>query len=288
MPIRKAAPAGEPRHSSRIKDLPKVEAPAQRTLERPTATLLPPTPTPRARLPRRLPVQQGKGFTANEANRATIIAKVGCIVGGLVCGWLSQPFGRHATIIVVSLVDSWGTLTAGAFLLQFCVQAVVPIHLSELSSPQFRATFPGITYQIGNMISSPAAQILSTSAESKLVFYKGKFRPDYARSQWGMMSAIFLLLAFWLAIGHEELGSRFELVARAGHKAYDEGGLEGEKKDVLDEEERGESEKSSMEKAPVGLAQLRRARRNRSSREPNNEGQSLTCNSERKVAGART
>ncbi|KAJ7489068.1 MFS general substrate transporter [Mycena latifolia] len=211
-------------------------------------------------------MQQGKGFTANEASRATIIAKVGCIVGGLVCGWLSQSFGRRATIIVVSLVgacfipmwvlpDSWGTLTAGAFLLQFCVQGawgVVPIHLSELSPPQFRATFPGITYQIGNIISSPAAQILSTTAENRLVFYKGKFRPDYARSQWGMMSAIFLLLAFWLAIGHEELGSRFELVARAGHKAYDEGGLEGENKDVLDEEERGESGKSSMEKAPVG------------------------------------
>jgi SHS family lactate transporter-like MFS transporter len=100
------------------------------------------------------------------------------------------------------------------------------------------------------MISSPAAQILSTTAEKRLVFYKGKFRPDYARSQWGMMSAIFLLLAFWLSIGHEELGSRFELVARAGHEAYEEGGLAGEKKDALDSEEAGESEKSSMDKTP--------------------------------------
>ncbi|KAJ7110832.1 MFS general substrate transporter [Mycena crocata] len=207
-------------------------------------------------------MQQGKGFTADEASRATIIAKVGCIVGGLICGWLSQSFGRRATIIVVSLCgaclipmwvlpDNWGTLTAGAFLLQFCVQGawgVVPIHLSELSPPQFRATFPGITYQIGNMISSPAAQILSTTAESRLIFYKGKLRPDYARSQWGMMSAIFILLAFWLAIGHEELGSRFELVARAGNAAYAEGGLEGEKRDVGDVQEKGDSGKSSIEK----------------------------------------
>ena len=133
-------------------------------------------------------------------------------------------------------------------------RSVVPIHLSELSPPQFRATFPGITYQIGNMISSPAAQILSTTAESRQVFYKGKLRPDYARSQWGMMSAIFLLLAFWLSIGHEELGSRFELVARAGHKAYDEADANAAAdRDRLDNEERGESleEKSSIDKPAV-------------------------------------
>ncbi|KAH8834686.1 MFS general substrate transporter [Flagelloscypha sp. PMI_526] len=204
-------------------------------------------------------MQQGKGFTDKQASKATIIAKVGCVVGGLVCGWLSQAFGRRATIIVVSLIGAcfipmwvlpsdWGTLTAGAFLLQFCVQGawgVVPIHLSELSPPQFRATFPGITYQIGNMISSPAAQILSTTAEARQVFYKGKFRPDYARSQWGMMSAIFLMLAFWLAIGHEELGSRFELVARAGHKAYEENSVEDEEKGSI------EKEKSSIEKEEI-------------------------------------
>lgn len=49
-------------------------------------------------------VQQGKGFSAKDATKATIIAKVGCIVGGLICGWLSQFYGRRATIIVVSLV----------------------------------------------------------------------------------------------------------------------------------------------------------------------------------------
>ncbi|KAJ7128205.1 major facilitator superfamily domain-containing protein, partial [Mycena crocata] len=116
-------------------------------------------------------MQQGKGFTADEASYATIIAK---------------SFGRRATIIVVSLCGccpTAGALTAGAFLLQFCVQGawgVVPTHLSELSPPQFRATFPGITYQISNLISSPAAQILSTTAELRLIFHEGKLRPDYA------------------------------------------------------------------------------------------------------------
>ena len=36
---------------------------------------------------------------------------------------------------------------------------VVPILLSEISPPAFRSTFPGVAYQLGNMISSASAQI---------------------------------------------------------------------------------------------------------------------------------
>lgn len=64
---------------------------------------------------------------------------------------------------------------------------VIPIHLNELSPPAFRSTFPGrksntaylssetlakltfrktVTYQLGNMISSPSAQIVNAIAES--------------------------------------------------------------------------------------------------------------------------
>ena len=46
---------------------------------------------------------------------------------------------------------------------------VIPIHLNELSPPAFRSSFPGITYQLGNMISSPSAQIVNAIAESHLV-----------------------------------------------------------------------------------------------------------------------
>jgi len=36
---------------------------------------------------------------------------------------------------------------------------VVPILLSEISPPAFRSTFPGVAYQLGNMVSSASAQI---------------------------------------------------------------------------------------------------------------------------------
>ena len=39
---------------------------------------------------------------------------------------------------------------------------VIPIFLSEISPPAFRSTFPGVAYQLGNMVSSASAQIESS------------------------------------------------------------------------------------------------------------------------------
>lgn len=46
---------------------------------------------------------------------------------------------------------------------------MIPIHLNELSPPAYRSSFPGITYQLGNMISSPSTQIVNAIAESNFV-----------------------------------------------------------------------------------------------------------------------
>jgi len=115
---------------------------------------------------------------------------------------------------------------------------VVPIHLQELSPPAFRSSFPGICYQLGNMISAPAAQISSTISESSHIWVNGEERPNYATTQAGMMSVIFGLLMIWVALGTEQKGSRFELVKAAGLERY-----EGGKVMELEEEER-EGEKS--------------------------------------------
>lgn len=117
------------------------------------------------------------------------------------------------------LPSSWGTLTAGAFLIQFMVQGawgVVPIHLQELAPPQFRSSFPGIAYQLGNMVSAPAAQISSAISEGLIIYVHGKEAPDYGTTQAAMMSVIFVLLCIWVACGYEQRGSHFELVAVAG------------------------------------------------------------------------
>ncbi|ORY86952.1 MFS general substrate transporter [Protomyces lactucae-debilis] len=195
-------------------------------------------------------LQQGKAFSAAQASRATIIAKTGCIVGGCVVGYLSQRYGRRASIFWSAILgccfiplwvipQSWGALVAGAFLLQFCVQGafgVVPIHLSELSPEAFRATFPGITYQIGNMISSPAAQILTTIAEKNKVRYRGKLVPGYAATQGVMQAIIFLSVAGLAIIGPEFKGRQFEKARALGDS------VAAEKLAELDELERSDSE----------------------------------------------
>jgi MFS family permease len=85
--------------------------------------------------------------------------------GGAIAGSVSQYIGRRLTIIIFVvwagafiplwiLPNSFSGLSAGAFWLQFGVQGawgVIPIQLAEMSPPGFRATFPGVTYQLGNV-----------------------------------------------------------------------------------------------------------------------------------------
>ena len=97
-----------------------------------------------------------------------VIYNIGAILGGVIMGGLSERFGRKRTIIAAALLSlpiiplfalshSLWLLVPGAFLMQFMVQGawgVVPAYLSELSPAAVRATFPGLAYQLGNLITS--------------------------------------------------------------------------------------------------------------------------------------
>ena len=109
----------------------------------------------------------GKGLGPRNATLATIVGNVGAITGGTFAGYISQYLGRRLTIILCCiwvcaflplwlLPTSFGGLAAGAFFVQFGVQGawgVVPVYLSEISPVAFRAVWPGVSYQIGNMVS---------------------------------------------------------------------------------------------------------------------------------------
>ncbi len=102
------------------------------------------------------------------------------MLGGLLFGTLSQRIGRRAAIVIacalsIPAIPLWAfshsavMLGLGAFLMQVCVQGawgVVPVHLNELSPPDIRATFPGLTYQIGNFLASWNANIQAGLAVS--------------------------------------------------------------------------------------------------------------------------
>jgi putative sialic acid transporter len=98
----------------------------------------------------------------------TVIANVGAITGGVLFGLYSERLGRRRAIIIASLlvllaIYPWAFSTSpvwlalGAFLMQVMVQGawgIVPVHLNELAPEGTRGTFPGFTYQLGNLLAS--------------------------------------------------------------------------------------------------------------------------------------
>ena len=106
--------------------------------------------------------------SAHEVGAIGIIYNLGAIGGGILFGALSERWGRKRAIITAALLalpciplyalsHTLPLLALGAFLMQFMVQGawgVVPAYLNELSPPAVRATFPGVAYQLGNLLTS--------------------------------------------------------------------------------------------------------------------------------------
>ncbi|KAK5559626.1 hypothetical protein LTR46_002668 [Exophiala xenobiotica] len=192
------------------------------------------------------------------ASRASILMKTGACVGGTIIGYMSQWVGRRRAIIgsaIMSalLIPAWilptseRSLSASGFFMQFFVQGawgVIPIHLNELSPPAFRSSFPGITYQLGNMISSPSAQIVNAIAESHLVTaVDGELAPGYGPTM-GIATAIIAIgIAVTTAFGPERRGRKFELAKPAGVQEMEtRGKLDAESQVGVDKAEIGQTE----------------------------------------------
>ena len=96
------------------------------------------------------------------------IGNFGALLGGVCFGTVSEKTGRRkailfAALLAIPMVPLWAwthsvaLLALGGFLMQFMVQGawgVIPAHLNELSPRAVRAVFPGVAYQLGNLLSS--------------------------------------------------------------------------------------------------------------------------------------
>ncbi|WP_232525000.1 MFS transporter [Nocardioides mangrovicus] len=112
--------------------------------------------------------QGGAGLAEHTALIIAIIYNVGAIVGGLTFGTLSERFGRRYTIAFCALLGlpivplfAYSTAAAmlclGSFLMQLVVQGawgVIPAHLTEMSPDSIRGFYPGVTYQLGNLLAA--------------------------------------------------------------------------------------------------------------------------------------
>ena len=164
-----------------------------------------------------------EGFPPNVTSTITIVMNVGAILGGTLLGAWSQRFGRRATILVCCVLGAiviplWsGALgasipkfAAGAFLIQFFVQGawgVIPAHLNELSPVDVRGTFPGLTYQLGNLISAFSAQWEAAYAAKSFPLTGGG--ADYGHAMSIIMVSVFAAVFVLTAIGRERRGVAF-------------------------------------------------------------------------------
>jgi SHS family lactate transporter-like MFS transporter len=179
-------------------------------------------------------LEVSKGFSSHDATISTIIGNCGAIAGGAIAGFFSQYIGRRLTIIICILLvacfiplwiipSSFGALSAGAFCIQVGVQGawgVIPIFLTEISPPAFRATFPGVAYQVGNMISSASAQIEATGGDNIKTTLNGKVVPNYATVQGILIGVVAAFTLVVTLFGPENHGSQFE----KHRAAFEEGG----------------------------------------------------------------
>ena len=83
---------------------------------------------------------------------------------------------------------------------------MVPLHLNELSPPQFRGTFPGLVYQLGNFAAAYAAQQQAWLAQR---FRMANGEPNYALTMAMVEAVVFIAIIILAAIGPEERGKEF-------------------------------------------------------------------------------
>ncbi|HTS28090.1 MAG TPA: MFS transporter [Bryobacteraceae bacterium] len=153
------------------------------------------------------------GFAVGRRNVLSGFTMVGAIVGGTLCGLISDRVGRRRTMIAsligaVVVVPLWAfapsvpLLFAGGFLMQFFVQGswgVVPAHLSELSPDSVRGFLPGFGYQVGVFLSSYVSVFEALLAR----------RTSYAAAMAGTAAAVFILAAVANALGPERHAVKF-------------------------------------------------------------------------------
>lgn len=155
----------------------------------------------------------GAGLSSLTARWIVVIYNIGAIIGGLAFGTLSQRFSRRYTIVFCAALGlpivplfaysrTAAMLCLGSFLMQVLVQGawgVIPAHLTEMSPDAIRGVYPGVTYQLGNLLAAFNLPIQERLAESH----------GYPFALAATIVPVLLVVAVLTAIGKDATGIRF-------------------------------------------------------------------------------
>jgi SHS family lactate transporter-like MFS transporter len=158
---------------------------------------------------------KSRGFSTGQVSELAIIGSIGAILGGVSFGALSERIGRRKGIIIAAVLalpaiplwayaHSFAALAIGVFAMQVMVQGawgIIPVHLNELSPPEVRGTFPGLTYQLGNFVISLAAPLQIALA----VQHGG----DYRFALGSVAAGVAVLIVLVVSLGKERKGIAF-------------------------------------------------------------------------------
>jgi SHS family lactate transporter-like MFS transporter len=125
---------------------------------------------------------------------------------------MSEKIGRKRAICIAALIalpvlPLWAfshtavMLALGAFLMQISVQGawgVVPVHLNEISPDTIRATFPGLVYQVGNLLAAVNATMQASFAVSN--------GNNYAQAMAGVAGTVAVVIAVFILFSRERRG----------------------------------------------------------------------------------
>ncbi|WP_057333006.1 sialate:H+ symport family MFS transporter [Mycobacterium tuberculosis] len=155
----------------------------------------------------------GAGLSSLTARWIVVIYNIGAIIGGLAFGTLSQRFSRRYTIVFCAALGlpivplfaysrTAAMLCLGSFLMQVFVQGawgVIPAHMTEMSPDAIRGVYPGVTYQLGNLLAAFNLPIQERLAESH----------GYPFALAATIVPVLLVVAVLTAIGKDATGIRF-------------------------------------------------------------------------------
>ncbi|MGY6019035.1 MFS transporter [Streptomyces spinosirectus] len=162
-------------------------------------------------------VKKGLGLSPDTSIAIAIVYNVGAMIGGALLGAASEKLGRRRTIMIAAagglvivpffaLSTTVGWLMLSSFLMQVCVQGawgVIPAHLTEMSPDAIRGFYPGVTYQLGNLIAA-----LNLPIQEAIADHHGY----PAAMAWTVVPALVAVIVL-SAVGKEAKGIRFGTAA---------------------------------------------------------------------------